>query len=58
MRDLAMAVDRIIGIADEEGSAKFLFLHVELLNKFPMNETRVCSTINESMLGNATLSLA
>ena len=57
MRDPAMDIDRIISIADEEGGAKFLFLHVELLNKFPMNETRVCSTINESMLGNATLSL-
>ena len=58
MRDLAMDIDGIIGIADKEGGSKFFFLHIELLHKFPMNETRVCSTINESMLGNATLSLA
>ena len=58
MHDPSMDIDRIIGIADEEGGAKFLFLHAELLNKFPMNEARVCSTINESMFGNATLSLA
>ena len=50
MRDPAMDVDRIVGIADEEGGTKFLFLHVELLNEFPMNETRVCSTINEACL--------
>jgi len=58
VRDLAMDIDGIIGIADKEGSTKFLFLHLELLNEFPVNETCVCSTINESMLGKATLSLA
>ena len=58
MRDLTVDVDRIIGIADEKGSTEFLLLHVELLNEFPMNETCVCSTINESMLGKAMLSLA
>ena len=58
MHDSAMDIDRIIGITDKEGGAKFLFLHVELLDEFPMNETGVCSAINESILGDATLSLA
>jgi len=58
MCDSAMDIDGIIGIADEEGGTKFFFLHLELLNEFPMNETCVCSTINESMLGKAMLSLA
>jgi len=58
MRDSAMDIDGIISIADKEGGSKFLFLHVELLDEFPMNETGVCSAINKSILGDATLSLA
>ena len=58
MRDLAMDIDGIISIADKEGCSEFLFLHVEFLNKFPMDETGVCSAVNESILGDATLSLA
>jgi len=57
MCDSAMDIDGIISIVDKKGGSKFLFLHVELLNEFPMNKTRVHSTINESMLGNAMLSL-
>ena len=56
--DFAFDVDRVIGISNDEWSSEFLLFHLILLDEFPMDEAGISSTIDESILCDATLSLS
>ena len=58
MSDLAFDVDRIIGISNDEWSSEFFFLHLISFDEFPMDKASISSTVDEGILGDATLSLS
>ena len=56
--DFAFDVDQIIGISNDEGSTEFLLFHLISFDEFPMDEAGIGSTVNESVLCDAMLSLS
>ena len=58
MSDFAFDVDQIIGISNDEWSSKFFFLHLVSFDELPMDKASISSTVDESVLGDATLSLS
>jgi len=56
--DFAFDIDRVIGISNDEWSLEFFLFHLISFDEFPMDEAGIGSTVNKSVLGDATFSLS
>ena len=54
----AFDIDGVIGISNDERSPESFLLHLVSFDKFPMDEAGISSTVDEGILGDATLSLS
>ena len=55
--DFAVDIGGVISISYDERISEFLGLHVVFFNEFPVDETGVCTTVDEGMFLDATLPL-